>query len=502
MSLVHANIAAYAAPRAHAGRRTSTSRTRSPAPKSGVALRKARGTVVPRAVVDPAAVVPALNSKPDEFAVLEATPDDTYVDVVFKDGASFRFHALWLRDACSDPNHVVADAGERILSMLPVNTGCDANLRATRCEMDEIGGLVVHWTNHEIPSTFDAKSLRAFADVVAQPLADGSEIPPLAASETEWLDPFTGYPDAPGQSPSQIDYFKNEDGVVFPSYDHDAVVRDPKLKLDVMRDLMRAGAVVIDDVPTNEVDSGTLHAFVDDVLGGMQKDPCRDERNWKIVKKADASSISYDPEKRLNNHTDQSVPPWGGVPALVLIMHYQKGFGCNTLVDGFKVAEDIRATDPEAFEMLTTYGSNQTRDFVSSRKDTTQALNASLCVHKREPIIQLDDAGNIARIQYNEVFRTPLELPFDVFPKWYAAYTKWVRMLHDTKYEVEVDMQAGKMLIFHNWRTLHGRAGGKASKDRTLIGGTVTREAFFSRATELLEETAGYDMRVTGTKVK
>ena len=81
------------------------------------------------------------------------------------------------------------------------------------------------------------------------------------------------------------------------------------------------------------------------------------------------------------------------------------------MVDGFKVAEDIRATDPEAFEMLTTYGSNQTRDFVSSRKDTTQALNASLCVHKREPIIQLDDAGNVVRIQYNEVFRTPLELP-------------------------------------------------------------------------------------------
>ena len=173
-----------------------------------MALRKARGTVVPRAVVDPAAVVPALNSKPDEFAVLEATPDDTYVDVVFKDGASFRFHALWLRDACSDANHVVADAGERILSMLPVNTGCDADLRAASCEIDETGGrLIVTWTNHEIPSTFGAKSLRTFADVVAEPLVVGSEIPPpLAASETEWLDPFTGYPDAPGQSPSQIDY--------------------------------------------------------------------------------------------------------------------------------------------------------------------------------------------------------------------------------------------------------------------------------------------------------
>ena len=117
------------------------------------------------------------------------------------------------------------------------------------------------------------------------------------------------------------------------------------------------------------------------------------------------------------------------------------------MVDGFKVAEDIRATDPEAFEMLTTYGSNQTRDFVSSRK-TPPRLNAKP-MHKREFIIQLDERGNIARIQYNEVFRTPLELPFDVFSKWYAAYTKWVRMLHDQSTRWRL-MQAGKMLIFHN----------------------------------------------------
>ena len=429
-----------------------------------------------------------------------------------QDGASFRFHALWLRDACSDANHVVADAGERILSMIPVNIpGCDAALQAAAADITlDGGGLSVTWNNHDVPSTFDAKTLRAFADVVARPIGDGGGDDeearrPLDASGVAWLAPFTGYPDAPGQPTEDIDYYRNgqDGGVAFPSYAHDVVLADPEVKVALMKDLLRKGAVIVDDVPENEIDSSTLHAFVDDVLGGMQKDPCRDERNWKIVKKQGASSISYDPEKRLNNHTDQSVPPWGGVPALVLIMHYQKGSGCNTLVDGYAVAEDLRVEDPEAFELLASYGSNQVRDFISSRKDTTQTLGAaSLRVEKREPIIQLDDAGVIKRIQYNEVFRTPLELPFDVFPKWYAAYAKWTTMLHDPKYEVEVEMEAGKMLIFHNWRTLHGRAGGKASRDRTLIGGTVTREAFYSRAAELLEETAGYDVRVTGQAVR
>ena len=74
-----------------------------------------------------------------------------------------------------------------------------------------------------------------------------------------------------------------------------------------------------------------------------------------------------------------------------------------------------------------------------------------------------DDVEGTNQQRDNEVFRTPLKLPFDVFPGWYAAYAKWTTMLHDAKYEVEVEMQAGKMLIFQNWRTLHGRAKGRAS---------------------------------------
>ena len=42
-------------------------------------------------------------------------------------------------------------------------------------------------------------------------------------------------------------------------------------------------------------------------------------------------------------------------------------------------------------------------------------------------------------------------------------------------------MKAGRMLIMQNWRTLHGRAGGRASTDRTVIGGTITKEAFYSK---------------------
>jgi trimethyllysine dioxygenase len=78
-------------------------------------------------------------------------------------------------------------------------------------------------------------------------------------------------------------------------------------------------------------------------------------------------------------------------------------------------------------------------------------------------------------------------LPFDVFPEWFAAFNKFVQYIHDPQFETVVPMQANTILIMHNWRVLHGRAGNRATPTRTVVGGTITREAFFSRATQLME---------------
>ena len=49
-------------------------------------------------------------------------------------------------------------------------------------------------------------------------------------------------------------------------------------------------------------------------------------------------------------------------------------------------------------------------------------------------------------------------------------------------------MQKGKFFLMNNWRVLHGRAGGVASSDRVLVGGTITRESIYSQARRLLRE--------------
>merc|ERR1712137_47230 len=252
----------------------------------------------------------------------------------------------------------------------------------------------------------------------------------------------------------------------------------------MMQTLLRCGVVILDGAPKVR-DSGIVREFADKCLGGMQKDPAREEPNWVITKKEAAQSISYAQELRLNNHTDLSVPAHG-IPALCLCVHYVEGTGVNTLVDGYAVAEAIRERDPQAFQLLSTYGNCQERDFVRSRVDTTQKGTQGMLISTKQPIIQLDSEGKVIRVQYNEVFRTPSTLPFDKFEAWYQAYSVWVDAIHSPEFEVEVPICEGQLLMLDNWRVLHGRAKGKSSPNRTIMGGTVVREAFVSRAMQLM----------------
>jgi len=166
-------------------------------------------------------------------------------------------------------------------------------------------------------------------------------------------------------------------------------------------------------------------------------------------------------------------------------MHYVKGYGANTLTDGYAVANQILERNPKGYQLLCEYGYDGERDFAASRADSTQTIAKGLVIPRKHPIFVTDDVNNsnICRIQYNEVFRMPLTLPFDVFPDWFAAFSQFVEMLHEQ--EVTVDMKENTILLMNNWRVLHGRAGGRASPDRHLVGGTILRESVYSRAMQL-----------------
>jgi hypothetical protein len=71
-------------------------------------------------------------------------------------------------------------------------------------------------------------------------------------------------------------------------------------------------------------------------------------------------------------------------------------------------------------------------------------------------------------------------------------------MTKDPEFERTLEMNTGDFALFANWRTMHGRAGstdgsksGLQSDDRTLVGGTVTQQNFYSRVRGLLQRKHG-----------
>lgn len=418
------------------------------------------------------------------------------ITVVFSDGSAFELHGLWLRDACRDPTVVSEQAGERYLdriSFSPEGHHSRGEVAEARLlggsDGSDGSGIEITWKDDPrlegARSRFSDGFLRMYSSVVGKVL-DGQRHH-QRNKDFEWLRAYSGFANAPAPDLSLKKLWTNQGVNVNDQFEHrdfGTVVSSDSANLELMQAVMEHGVIILDNVPVAD-DSSVLMDFVNKCLGGMQKDPARDEPNWVIQRKAGAVSVSYAQERRLNNHTDQSVPAHG-IPALLLVVNYIEGTGHNTLVDGYAVAEALKQRKPNAFEILTTYGNCQERDFVRSRVDSSQKGTQPMLLATNHPIIQADAQGNVIRIQFNEVFRTPSTVPFDKFVEWHEAYLLWNEMIHSPEFEVEVPISQKQMLILDNWRVLHGRAGGKSSPNRVIMGGTVVREAFHSKAVQLM----------------
>eukprot|EP00971_Amphidinium_carterae_P346005 6487250-Amphidinium_carterae.1 len=291
-----------------------------------------------------------------------------HVDFEFEDGTAFRFHSLWLRDACRDAAYVSAAAGERLLAHTAVAMPQQTlkQLQALHAYIGDDGETVrVEWSDSSSPvSSYSSAFLRSYAEKVAKPLTRSPGTSSPAALPGDWLLPYCGVAHAKAPSASTMNLWSAKEADFDLKYvSHNDLSIDADLEL--MQSLLRDGIVVIKDMPPVQ-DAAALLDVASKHIGALQKDPAREEANWKITKKENAQSISYNQDARLMNHTDQSIPSHGTV-GLLLAVHYLDGHGHNTMVDGIAVAEALRVRDPAAFEILTKYPVDAERDYIASR---------------------------------------------------------------------------------------------------------------------------------------
>jgi gamma-butyrobetaine dioxygenase len=158
-------------------------------------------------------------------------------------------------------------------------------------------------------------------------------------------------------------------------------------------------------------------------------------------------------------HTDN--PYRDPVPTMQLLhcLESTARGGENMLVDGWRVAEEVRVQEPAGFDLLVRRGVTfEYRD-----------VDAELSHHA--PLIELDTDGMVRGIRFNPRSMQHPSMPADELAVWYDAYLLFARLLADPRFQIRLRLDPGDLFIVDNRRVLHGRtAFATTSGSRWLQG--------------------------------
>src|SRR6185437_9403646 len=167
----------------------------------------------------------------------------------------------------------------------------------------------------------------------------------------------------------------------------------------------------------------------------------------------------------LELHTD--LANWRSPPDVQLLFCLKSSVtgGDSVFADGFRVAEDLRESDPEAFRLLHTHAIEY-----RFHDDTCD-------IRTTAPVIELDREGHLARIRFNNWLRGVTGMRPSLVGPLYEALGRFWRMLRDPKYRLNIRLGPGDLISYDNNRILHGRAPfDEASGERHLQGCYLNRE--------------------------
>ncbi|KAH7318428.1 hypothetical protein B0I35DRAFT_478936 [Stachybotrys elegans] len=141
--------------------------------------------------------------------------------------------------------------------------------------------------------------------------------------------------------------------------------------------------------------------------------------------------------------------------------------GLSLLVDGYNVANQLRRENETLYEKLAEV---KVPYHASGNQDVAVTPYADF------PVISTL-AGQPHIIRWNDPDRGIL--PADVGRAWYEAAQKWASLVQDKGNEYWFQLEPGRVLIFDNWRVLHGRSS--FTGIRRMCGAYIGRDDFISR---------------------
>lgn len=356
-----------------------------------------------------------------------ALSEDALV-IAFADQTRATFPAIWLRDNC--PSGLHPDTHERVLDLLSL----EETPRLAGADLDGDAVRLTYADGHISQMPLALLDMHR----PGQPSADPAVIVPQL-----WRADLT---------PAGI-----------PRYGAGDVLASDTVLQAWMRDTARLGLSIIDHLD-DTIDAGMAVAKR---IGFLRQTNFGEV--FEVVSVPKPNNLAYT-SIALPLHTDlpnQEVPP--GFQFLHCLANDATGGG-SIFADGFAIAEDLRAQDPAAFELL------------ASVPIPFRFHDEDYDIRVREPVIAVNREGAVTELRYNAHIAGKFDMPAEMMPAYYRAYRALMVKTRDPQYRLSFMLRPGEMVVFDNRRALHGReAFDPASGYRHLHGCYVDRGEFLSR---------------------
>lgn len=353
--------------------------------------------------------------------VTHVRSDGRVLTLDWSDGRVSRYHAIWLRNNACDPATFNLDTREIALSPLDL----PAHVSIETCGQDADGAITVRFAPEAHDARFDAAWLRL------HDYSNGGRPDDAAVAKVHWTTAECPEP---------------------PSFDGADILNEADTFAAFLTAVASHGLARLRGTPADPDFAGQLASRI-----GVIRDN-NFGRIWNVRVEPGSGSNAYT-ALELAPHVDLATREYQpGLQVLHCVENTTRG-GRAMMIDGFRVAEDLRAAEPDAFHLLTTVPWH-----LSNRAaDSDYRWDA--------PAIVLDAAGAVVEMRSIYFLRGPLNAPFDLVEDLYAADRLLHARLMDPQYRMLFDYLPGDLMLFDNRRILHGREAFDAAEGRRWLRG-------------------------------
>ncbi len=247
-----------------------------------------------------------------------------------------------------------------------------------------------------------------------------------------------------------------------PVLDYAEVGASDELRLQLLESILNVGFAILRGVPA----ARERTAEVTSLVGKLRM------TNYEIyeLESKPNPEIVGDMALPLAPHTDE---PYRVDPPAITFFHVIRQSddgGASTLVDSFRLVEQLRTQNPAAFELLSTIPARFHRSLIEGRYFEYQ-----------NPVIQLDSDGDISSLRLLDRALAPVDCELEQVEPFYAALRELLELSYRGEHQIEFKLAAGEMLVFNNQRLMHGRTGfDPAASKRHIRSCHVDLDEFYS----------------------